>query len=1009
MQRRLVRIMALSLLIRLCLVTAPAWAQASASGIAGTVKDTSGAVLPGVTVEAASPVLIEKVRTSVTDGQGRYSLTELRPGTYTVTFSLVGFSTVRREDVTLASGFTANVGADMQVGALEETITVTGAPPLVDVQNVRQQTVVARAEIDALPIGQGSTSSFVALIPGLGDGGSVDVGGSGGAWQAGRATYGTFHGKIGLRTTMDGMRTQNTGTGKAPGYTINTYFVEEVAVETGGITAEGSASTMAMNHIPKQGSNRFNLLSELRYMNSGMQSDNLNDALRARGATTPQELKNLYDVGVYAGGPMLQNRLWYYAGVRRWGFRRQIPGLFENATLGQLLYTPDTKRPVDFHELDKSYGGRVTWQATQKDKVNFFTDYQHLFMSHGVTGSPASAPEAQSPYVLKPSGIVQASWTSTRTNRLLFEAGAGWMLWHNFSERPETAISPDAISILETSTNFRYNAPATQFGGNGTDPWVVDRYVQRASMAYVTGSHNFKTGIQLEEGVIKGGTRMVSGPDGGAVTYRFFNGLPNALDLSANPYMQQATMNPDLGIFAQDQWKVNRVTLNLGVRFDYWKGYVPEQTLAATRFLPTRHYDKVENVPNFKDVNPRLGVAYDLTGNGRTALKLSVGRYGDLSGLFYTQVADPVTTSILTARRSWTDRNGNFIPDCDLTNFALNGECGAISNRNFGQVNPSAVRFSDEVTRGWGARPYTWDIATEVEHQLTRWMSVTGGFYHNWDGNIRALVNEAVTPADFDPYCITMPVDRGLPNGGGQRVCDLYNVSEAKFGQSSQLWRSSTSLDPAGTGSTRVSNFVSGQLDARLPSGIRIGGGVDTGRSVWDTCYVADNPQQTTIIYITSAVTQRAVEQRFCHEVQSWLANLQVKLNGSAPLPGGAMLSLTYQNVAGQQILADYTATSAQIAPSLGRPLSGGTTTVTIPLIAPYTQFEDRRTQLDLRITKAFKISPKGGRLQAMLDLYNIFNANSVLARTDTYGPAWGQPTSIIPGRMMQLGARWTF
>src|SRR6185503_1977562 len=180
------------------------------------------------------PVLIEKTRTVITDTQGRYILTELRPGTYTVTFSLTGFSTVRREGITLTSGFTANVGVDMQVGALEETITVTGAPPLVDVQNVRQQTVVARAEIDALPIGQGSTSSFVALIPGLGDGGSVDVGGSGGAWQAGRATYGTFHGKIGLRTTMDGMRTQNTGTGKAPGYTINTYFVEEVAVETGG-------------------------------------------------------------------------------------------------------------------------------------------------------------------------------------------------------------------------------------------------------------------------------------------------------------------------------------------------------------------------------------------------------------------------------------------------------------------------------------------------------------------------------------------------------------------------------------------------------------------------------------------------------------------------------------------------------------------------------------------------------------------------------------------------------
>ena len=147
----------------------------------------------------------------------------------------------------------------MQVGGVEETITVTGASPLVDVQNVRQQTVLRSEVLDALPVGQGSTSSFVSLIPGLTDAGRVDVGGSGGHWESGRATYGRYHGKHGLRTTMDGMRTQNTGTGQAPGYTINVHFVEEVAVSTGGITAEGSSTSMAMNHIVREGGNAFQL------------------------------------------------------------------------------------------------------------------------------------------------------------------------------------------------------------------------------------------------------------------------------------------------------------------------------------------------------------------------------------------------------------------------------------------------------------------------------------------------------------------------------------------------------------------------------------------------------------------------------------------------------------------------------------------------------------------------------------------------------------------------------
>ena len=138
------------------------------------------------------------------------------------------------------------------------------------------------------------------------------------------------------------------------------------------------------------------------------------------------------------------------------------------------------------------------------------------------------------------------------------------------------------------------------------------------------------------------------------------------------------------------------------------------------------------------------------------------------------------------------------------------------------------------------------------------------------------------------------------------------------------------------------------------------------------------------------------------------MPNLQIKFNGSAPLPGGVTMSLTYQNLAGQEIRADYQATTAEVATSLGRPLSGGAKTVSIPIIPSYSQFEPRRTELDLRLGKSIKI---GGvrRLQANLDVYNIFNSNSVLLRTDTYGPSWGNATSFLPGRMMQLGATLTF
>src|SRR5262245_1467185 len=132
-----------------------AWAQSAASGsIAGGVKDTTGAVLPGVTVEAASPALIEKTRTVVTDDQGQYKIVDLRPGTYTVTFSLAGFNTVRREGLELPTGFTATANAELRVGAIEETVTVSGASPVVDTHSVRQQNVLAREVLDAVPSGR---------------------------------------------------------------------------------------------------------------------------------------------------------------------------------------------------------------------------------------------------------------------------------------------------------------------------------------------------------------------------------------------------------------------------------------------------------------------------------------------------------------------------------------------------------------------------------------------------------------------------------------------------------------------------------------------------------------------------------------------------------------------------------------------------------------------------------------------------------------------------------------
>lgn len=285
-------------------VPAFTWAQSSTTGsIAGLVRDTTGAVLPGVTVEAASPALIEKTRTVVTDDQGQYKILELRPGQYTVTFSLAGFATVKREGLELTTGFTAQVNAELRVGSLEETVTVSGASPVVDVQNVRTQNVLSRGALDTLPTGK-TIQAWAALTLGaVTVGGGQDVGGNRGE-QAGSMV---FHGgrSVDQRLYIDGM-TYNIAAGQSGGWNIilknNVLLTQEITLETGGMSAESEAAGVQINIVPKDGGNAFNGSFLGLYTGHGLQSSNLTDTLRARACSPhPRSSESMMRVGAWVG------------------------------------------------------------------------------------------------------------------------------------------------------------------------------------------------------------------------------------------------------------------------------------------------------------------------------------------------------------------------------------------------------------------------------------------------------------------------------------------------------------------------------------------------------------------------------------------------------------------------------------------------------------------------------------------------------------------------------------
>src|SRR5262249_33429164 len=249
--------------------------------------------------------------------------------------------------------------------------------------------------------------------------------------------------------------------------------------------------------------------------------------------------------------------------------------------------------------------------------------------------------------------------------------------------------------------------------------------------------------------------------------------------------------------------------------------------------------------------NPRLGVAYDLFGNGRTALKTFIGRYmGQLTATI-GNANNPMVTSVNTVQRTWTDSNGNYVPDCDLRLPTANGECGGISDLNFGKVNPNATRWDPEVLRGFGARDYFWDFGAEVQHEIRRGLSASAGYYRSWFGNFRVTDNLAVTADDFSPFCVVAPVDSRLPGGGGYQVCSLYDVAPARFGQVTNLVTAASRYGKQ----TQVNDFFSVNLNTRFGPGIQLGGGLDTGRTVTDSCFVVDSPQQ--LLYCRNSVPFR--------------------------------------------------------------------------------------------------------------------------------------------------------
>ncbi len=1002
--------------------------------IAGTVRDSSGAVLPGVTVEASSPALIEKTRVVYTDGQGAYRVIALVPGTYSVTYTLPGFTTVVREGIILTAAFTAGVDITMAVGAVAETVTVSGQSPLVDTQTTSQRRALTSELLNELPTGR-SFQNLAILVPGVQMPLTYqDVGGSDGArWQT-MKIHGSRDDQMPL--LMNGMRfnnMNNSGGGYNHTLAVNTGTVQEMTVTTSGTTSEVMTSGVVANTVAKEGANRFSYYLYSDFSTSGLQSDNLDDALRSRNLLTVDHVKQLIEVNPTIGGPIVQDKLWFYGGYRYLRSTKYLANsyfakdqksdvycnnpagcTFGYPTLGIPIGTtrlvPDsrdlTRQDFSGDTFHNTYTANLTWQIDRRNKANFF---YHLGRRNLINDSSVTvAPESATYLYSAPDYVAQGSWTNPLTSRLLFEGGFSFFneTWW-WLQRPGLGIPVGSgpgfpVWRLEASSGVSYGATFVNIRAYN------HQYNWRFATNYVTGSHAFKFGVQDMFG-----TRNFSYAQNNSQIWILFNGAPLSIAQYAYPWTDLQHLKAALGVFAQDKWTLKNFTFNLGVRFDYHNAYVPEADTLPGPFIASRHYDALTNTPSWKDISPRLGVAWDIRGDGKTVARFNYGHYLASESVATATANNPVNTRINNASRTWIDANLNYVPDCDLVSTQANGECGGLS-APLGIPN-IVTRWDTSVLNAWGKRPSDDEFLVGLQRELNPHLMLDLQWTRHSFGNLFATEFRATPATAFDTFCVTTPTDARLPGGGNQQVCGLTDVKPTFFGVRPD------NLVTAANSFGDVADVYTG-LDvtatARLANGGQASGGVSIGRERTDFCNIASFAQigtntDTTAgkillenytgnnINNTGRTSTGYPSSLYCAVTPPFKGDWKALV--SYPLPWGLNASATWQNRVGPQILANRTV--ATLPNTLGR--APTVASLSAALIPPGTQYSDRLNQIDVRLAKSFRVG--SGRIQGTFSVFNLFNENSPLTLNYTYGPSWLTPLKIMQGRLVKFGVQMDF
>ncbi len=936
------------LLALLSVIVAPGIVNAQ-SAITGKVTDTSGGVLPGVTIVATSPALIEQQRTVVTDSQGVYLIDALRPGTYRVTFSLDGFTTFVRDGFDLVSGFTGTINAAMNVGAVAEQLTVTGQSPMVDVRSTQPTTSVSRSLLDNIPSTRVWEAAAV-IIPAV-KASLQNVGGSRTATQPRMTVHGT--GPQDTTVDFDGFKANTSQSGGSGQHNWNEAEMQEVTVQTGPPSAEVSSGGLHMNFIPKEGGNRVSGATYAGYTNGAWQSNNLSPDLVAKGISQPTATDFVRDISVSAGGPIQPDRLWLIGAYRNIG---------NNDIVANSFY-PDGRPGMQENRL-QSVSARLTWQITSKNRLAAYDDRAFKSIDHEYTSGTDVLTAAKRRYPRQVLYAAGTKWTSTLSNKFLLES-AWTVVVQNYHTlfQPGVAKERGTPEWYATASRFDITLATRTAAGTPYTRNYLPAYQFASKASYVTGSHAFKSGVAWRYGTVRAETDTNAD-----LVQQYRNGVPDSVVVYNTPVSFADRLNADLGIFAQDSWTLRRLTLNPGIRFEYLNESIQAVNVPPGRFAPYRQFPRVSDIPNWFNVAPRFTAVYDLTGDARTALRVGLNRYylGDFVAI--ANRYDPMRLQSDT--RNWSD--------CDYvagtstcSGLALPTNHDDIAEDN--EIGPSNTTFGTSNRRADPGleRQYFTNYNIQVDHQILSRLSVTFAWNRDVYHNLEALANVLVTPSDFSAFETINPLT-GDP-------ITIYNLNKSKQGQVDNVDMTSTDGHRKQTYSDFEISF-----NARLAGGGTLFGGWSAERTVSVDCASTD---PNTFLYCDQ--TQLKIPYRS-----------DFRFAGSYPLPLGLQVGTQILSYAGHPLAVNWSV-PASLFPG------GRTQAVTVPLIPPGSKYARQWNQVDVTLKKLVKFNRTNA--DVALEVYNLLNSSVVLNENQTFGTSLGKPTDILQGRLLRVSCQIRF